>query len=234
MREERSAAETPINVRLTQRDIKTLQFIGEQYTARLDQIRRMLGQQAGAGALTPGMLSESAARVWLNRMKAIGAVEQAMIYYGEPGYVWLTTYGLQIAGLEFKPLKPKLSTLQHHYWCNQVRFFLAERRPGDRWIAERYLRQEQARKIRSNHHAPDVPDAHLVSAETQKPIAIEVELNDKTKMRLKSLFIRRAMEYTTIWYFCGSAARAAVESALKELDPKYQVHFKIYDLPDLH
>jgi hypothetical protein len=85
----------PRRVELTERDLTTLSFIGEQYAARLDQIQRLLGSQAGPGAQTPGMLSESAARVWVSRMKAIEAIEMEKPYRAQPGYL-ISGYGLRV------------------------------------------------------------------------------------------------------------------------------------------
>src|SRR5262249_37333145 len=96
MTDEQTDPTKPDRVELTERDLQTLCFIGEQYAARLDQIQRLLGSQAGPGAQTPGMLSESAARVWVSRMKAIEAIEMEKPYRAQPGYLWLRPAGLRL------------------------------------------------------------------------------------------------------------------------------------------
>jgi hypothetical protein len=229
MTDEQSVTKKPRRVELTERDLTTLSFIGEQYAARLDQIQRLLGSQAGPGAQTPGILSESAARVWVSRMKAIDAVEMEKPYRAQPSYLWLRPAGLRLVELDFKYLKPAISTLNHLYWCNQVRLFLAERRPHDVWQSERFLRREHAQATKEKRPNPDLPDAHLL---TQRgPLAIEVELTDKHQVRLNEVVKKRANTYYTTWYFCGSETRRLVERARLALPQDLQERIQIYDLP---
>ncbi len=229
MTDEQSVAKKPRRVELTERDLTTLCFIGEQYAARLDQIQRLLGSQAGPGAQTPGMLSESAARVWVSRMKAIEAIEMEKPYRAQPSYLWLRPVGLRLVELDFKYLKPAISTLNHLYWCNQVRLFLAERRPHDVWQSERFLRREHAQATLEKRPNPDLPDAHLL---TQRgPLAIEVELTDKHQVRLNEVVKKRATTYYTTWYFCGVETRRLVERARLALPQELQQRIQVYDLP---
>jgi hypothetical protein len=219
-------------VQLTKRDLSVLLFIGEQYVIRFDQLQRLLGKQAGLGLQTPGMLSESAARVWVARMKAIKAIEQEKPYRAQPAYIWLTRAGLRLAHLDFKPLRPATSTLNHLYWCNQARLFMEARRPGEVWVSERRLRSEQAQAIRQRRgRQPETPDAHLL---TQKgTIAIEIEISDKQAARLVELLRRRATEYYTVWYFCSNETQKRVESAKKELISEIRERIQIYSLSQL-
>lgn len=148
-----TAQKKPRRVELTERDLKTLGWIGEQYAAGIDQLQRVLGSQAGPGAETPGLLSKSATRVWVTRMKAVQALEQGKPFSALPSFVWLTRQGLELAGLDFKPLTPKPTTLHHLYQCNQVRLFLAARRAGEPWRSERYLRRDHAQATRQQSSA---------------------------------------------------------------------------------
>ena len=110
-------------------------------------------------------------------MKAIEAIEMEKPYRAQPAFLWLRPAGLRLVELDFKYVKPATSTLNHLYWCSQVRLFLAERRPDDAWRSERYLRREHAQATKEKRPNPDLPDAHLL---TQRgPLAIEVELTDK-------------------------------------------------------
>jgi hypothetical protein len=216
-------------VELTECDLQTLCFIGEQYAARLDQIQRLLGSQAGPRAQTPGMFSESAARVWVSRMKAIEAVEMEKPYRAQPGYLWLRSVSLRLVELDFQYLKLAVSTLGHLYWCNQVRLFLAERRPHDVWRSERFLRREHAQATKEKRPNPDLPDAHLF---TQRgPLAIEVELTDKHQVRLNEVVKKWANAYYTTWYFCSAETRRLVECACAELSQELQQRIQVYDLP---
>jgi hypothetical protein len=220
----------PRRVELTERDIDTLRFIGEQYAAGLDQLQRVLGSQAGPGVQQAGRLSESAMRVWVARMKAVGAIEQAKPFNALPAFVWLRPAGLQLAGLGYKYLKPALTTLNHLYWCNEVRLFLAQRRPGESWIPERQLRSEhaQAATARQRERLPDIPDAHLMTA--NGPIAVEVDITDKQQARLDGIIARRAAQYFTVWYFCSPETKPLVERAKAKLSAQVQPRVSVYDL----
>jgi hypothetical protein len=217
---------------LTERDIDTLRFIGEQYAAAFTQIQRVLGSQAGAGAQQPGLLSESATRVWLGRMKALGVIESEKPFRALPAFVWLRPAGLRLVELDFKYLKPALTTLNHLYWCNEVRLMLAQRRPGDTWRSERYLRSDhvQATKDkRQRQQAPDLPDAILTTQ--NGPLAIEVELTDKQQIRLNGLVARRAAQFYTVWYFCSQETARLVERARGQLAQELQARVQVYPLP---
>ncbi len=215
MEEEKDQQKAPRRVELTERDLSVLRWTGEQYATRLDQAQRLLGQQAGVGAQTPGMLSESATRAWLTRMKAIGAIEMDKPYRAQPPYFWLTIAGLRLINLDFKALRPATNTLNHLYWCGQARLYMAVERPSYVWISERRLRSEHAQATRGHHKAPELPDAHLQT--DVGVIAIEVELTDKQNARLVSLIRRRVTEYYTVFYFCSRETQSHVEAVKKEL-----------------
>jgi hypothetical protein len=223
----------PRNIQLTERDLHTMRWIGEQYAARLDQIQRILGKQSSGELDTPGMLSESAARVWLNRMKEVKAIDQALLFHAQPRYIWLTSYGLDLVGLDFKPLVPKPSTLHHCYQCGQIRLFLAKQRPAWTWKSERYLRSEHAqaaREVKGRRKLPDVPDAELTTP--NGVVAVEAELTDKEASRLYTILRSRANTYYTTWYFCSREAKAAVEAGREMLREDEQARIIIYDLPN--
>lgn len=226
------AARPNRQVQLTERDLQVLRWIGEQTAARADQIAHLLAQQAGPGIQTPGQLSESATRVWRTRMKALGAVKEARGFHNEPSYLWLTGKGLRLAGLDFKPLEPALTSFKHLYWCNEVRLFIAARRPEARWISERELRSEHAQASREKRQVPDIPDALV---ETRNGVAaVEVELTDKQHSRLTRLVRRRANDqrYYTVWYFCSEETHERVARAREELAEAQRAKIKIYTLPE--
>ena len=225
------AARPGRQIQLTERDQGVLRWIGEQTAARADQISRLLAQQAGPGIQVPGQLSTSATCVWRTRMKTLGATREPRGFLNEPSSLWLTGKGLHLAGLDYKPLEPSLTSLKHLYWCNEVRLFIAARRPEDRWISERALRSEHAQASKEKRQAPDIPDA-LVET-TSGLAAVEVELTDKQQSRLVRLVRRRANDqrYYTVWYFCASETRARVVRARAEIPEAQREKIRIYDLP---
>jgi hypothetical protein len=108
------------SVKITERDLSVLRFIGEQYAVRQDQLARLLKRPAG------GALSESATRAVLTRWEKAGLTDSRKVIAGEPRFVWLTRRGLDEAGLSFKPWAPTAASLAHIYWTNQVRMHTEE------------------------------------------------------------------------------------------------------------
>lgn len=234
--QEAQAARPPrqTEVRLTARDLEILRWIGEQCAVRADQVARLLARHAGPGLQTPGTLSESATHVWRTRMKRIGAIGEVRGFYNEPSYIWLTARGLSLAGLDYRVLKPALTSLRHLYWCNEVRLYVFMRRPEAHWIPERTLRSEytQAHAEQGKLQAPDIPDALVETP--NGVVAVEVELTNKQQSRLVRLIRRRASDprYSTIWYFCSAETCKSVTRARTELAEAQRAKIKIYHLPE--
>ena len=114
-------------VRLTERDLWALRWIGEQYAVRMDQLSGLLGSQPGGETSVAGVLSERRTRRVVERWRQARLVETRKILYAEPGWVWLTRAGLRAVGLEVKYLAPRPMWLNHIYWCGQVRRMLRSR-----------------------------------------------------------------------------------------------------------
>jgi hypothetical protein len=220
-------------VQVTTRDLSVLRVIGEQYAVRFDQLQKLLGAQAGRGknpVRTPGVLSLRAVRDWVSRMEAIEAVQTHKPYRGQPPYLWLTGMGLALAGLDFAPMRPAVSTFTHLYWCTQARLFMSVRRAEDVWIGERQLRREHA-QVAHGKKQKDVPDAHLQTA--KGVIAIEIELTAKQADRTRVIVRQRAAEYYTVWYFCGLETFARIEAAKQQLPVEMRERVHVYSLSQL-
>lgn len=231
MREQKEEKKTH-RVELTQRDLDTLRWIGEQYAVRLDQLQRILGAQPGGETQIPGQLSESATRVWLTRMKLLDALDMEKPFRAIPAFVWLRPAGLRLVELEYKYLKPAVTTLNHHYWCNEVRLFLAVRRKEEPWKSERQLRTEHAQaSANKSHHLPDLPDAELLTA--KGALAVEVELSEKQAIRLNDVIYRRIAQYYTTWYFCTPQTAPGVEAVRQKLEPWQRDRIQLYSLSTL-
>jgi len=212
-------------IQLTERDHMILLWIGEQYVINLRQLRVLLAR-GKENNLPP--VSESAAYVWITRMKTLGVIEVVTPFRGWGPFLWLTSTGLRFVGLEFKAMKPAVTTLKHLYWCGQARLFLAQRRPLDTWQSERYLRFEQVRAGKKLDDVRELPDGHLV---TEKGlIAIEVELVPKEVARVVGIMTKRVEAYGTTWYFCSQESHSVATKAHERLMPGAAEHIKIYDL----
>src|SRR5690349_4649438 len=87
-------------IELTDRDLRCLRWIGEQYTVRFDTLQKLLGREPqNLNDNTPhnGVLSERNTRKVIRRWFDEGLVTYKKILVAEPGYVWLTVIGMKTA-----------------------------------------------------------------------------------------------------------------------------------------
>lgn len=153
-------------IRLTDRDLWALRWIGEQYAVRMDQLSRLLGSQPGGETSVEGVLSERRTRRIVERWTQARLVETRKILYAEPGWVWLSRAGLGAVGLQVKYLAPRPIRLSHVFWCGEVRRQL-EAGDGDfEWRSERLLYAFGS--ALNPHH---LPDAELVVGMDHQPEA---------------------------------------------------------------
>ena len=218
---------------------------GPQITPRLEHLFPIIGQQ--------GALRFDHVQRWLalyspepERMKQTGALSTErtrkilapwfqeevfsyrVFYARQKGWLWLTPKGIRYANLHLRYYEPSPASLPHLSAVNEVRLFLARRRPADRWRSERELRAEQL-------SAADGSKRHLPDAElcTEKgTIALEVELTVKAEKRLHEILYDLASNsrYSTIWYFAPEQVRPALVKEVATLPPKYRSVFLVHDL----
>jgi hypothetical protein len=231
-----------IGPQVTPRDLAALQWIGEQYATRLDQLQTVLGRLSTRATKQPGKIAETTARHAIVRWESLGLAESRKILHDQPPWVWLTPLGLRSAGLEFPAWRPGPDTLSHIYWCNQARLYITQRRPEATWESERYLRLALGTlgakgKPPQQTMAKQTPDALLHTPNGL--LAIEVELSAKERQRMARVIRQLVYQYTqaplngTVWYFVSPAARSGVEAALRDLDPEARRHIVVYGLSKL-
>ena len=209
---------------LTQRDLAVLNWIGEQYSARLDQVQRLLGKQALRETQVEGQVSPGTAKRVVNRWERAGWVQSQRFLYAQPSWVWLTKAGLAQLKLPYRAWKPSVGALEHHYQVNQVRLFVEELLGSEaRWLGERHLRREQPQAW---HHA----DAQV---EFEGLVGIEVELSRKKPETLAVILAQLSHDYDAVLYFTYPAIRPLVENALQGLALDQQKKFKIYTLEEM-
>jgi hypothetical protein len=214
------------NVVVTGRDWFVLQWIGEQYAARLDHVQSLLGHEAGKGVKVAGQISRNAARQVVGRWKRAGLADAKKILADEPAWVWLTARGLHELGLAFKPYTPSLARLEHLHRVNQVRMALEEQRPDDVWFSEREFRADMV--YEKGVILPHIPDGIL---ETQRgDIAIEVELTVKKPADLEAILRELARDYVQVWYFATTETRDAVRAARKRIGASCEERVLIHSL----
>lgn len=194
------------SIKVTERDLSVLRFIGEQYAVRHDQLARLLKRPA------EGALSESGTRAVVSRWEKAGLTDSRKVIADEPKFIWLTRKGLDEVGLSFKPWAPTAASLAHIFWTNQVRMHTEERHPQSSWRSERELRKGRVMQSISTGQAHEV-DAEIHLAEGI--VAVEVELTAKSADRRRSIMAEVVQRYATVWYFAPTnVASLLQESAL--------------------
>ena len=210
-------------VRLTERDLWALRWIGEQYAVRMDQLSGLLGSQPGGETSLAGVLSERRTRRVVERWRRAKLVETQKILYAEPGWVWLTRTGLRAVGLEVKYLAPRPMWLNHVYWCGQVRRMLEADQPELRWRSERLLYAFGSG--RDPHH---LPDAEIL--DDTVIVAVEVELTPKHLKRLIDIVAWHSYDYERTRYHVAPAAERGLARAIEKLTPQQQQRLHVVRL----
>src|SRR3954468_23771372 len=195
-------------VRATERDLRLLRWVAEQYAVSIPQLARLMGR------------SEHAAR-WLRaRWQRAGWVQGRTLLVGRPVFVWLTRDGSRVAGAAFKAWEPNAGALAHIEAVNDVRLLVAQRRPEAVWVCEREL---SARPLPG---APSVrahrPDA-VVNVDGDRRVAVEVELTLKSRARLERIVGQLLGEYDAVWYFAAPAPASALAGIAERVGGRLQV-----------
>lgn len=225
------------------RDLVVLLWIAQQYAARLDHVQELLSRMPGRGGkqVSTSGLTLSAVLQVVDRWVTLGLVEYKRIYDGEPGWVWLTPYGLRMLHLPLARHTPAESTLPHLHNINRVRLEVEHRHPDYQWVSERMLRAAQTRREEGSL-VPHLPDAQV---RAPKAIALEVERSPKAPKELDNILTEllitgtptadaeHPLTYTTVWYFVTAHTRRAVEEARDRLLAELQARVKVYSLETL-
>ena len=208
-------------IRLTDRDLLVLKWIGEQYAARLDILQLLLGRDAEQPTKIPGVVTESTARRVVSRWKAEGLVESRRFFFGKPEWVWLTPTGLSQMDLAYRSWSPKVSTLNHFHSVNQVRLRIEKGyEESFVWRSERTLR-----RLYRDNKGIHVPDAELLHE--AGVIGIEVELTQKSQQRIRDIVDKLAHQYEQVWYFVNQTTEQAVRAEVAHFD---EGKFHLYDI----
>jgi hypothetical protein len=200
----------------TQRDIDSITWVAEQRAARFDQLTLVLERQLGGPTKVAGQLSEATARSIVKRWQRAGFIRFASILAREPGWVWVTQKGLRALGLDYRMWEPKLGSITHVYWVNEVRLWCEQHHPSGEWIPERTLRKQEL------DHFPD--GEYVLKGTT---VAIEVELSPKEEGWLNDIIDRLCQRYSSIWYFLLPERLADLQKALAALQPEDQRRFSL-------
>lgn len=211
---------------LTERDVRSLVWMGEQFAIRFDHLQILAGRLSENPEALPaqGLSYQATYRISTRWVKA-GLAVRKKILVGEPMWLWLTRRGIEQVGLELPYHQPAISRLAHIHAVNAVRL-LVEARLGDRvrWIGERAANMQRMAAGKT----------HLVDGElryqTGEVVAVEVELTQKRRVRLRRILEELRQDYYTVWYFVAPECRTAVEHAIQQLEG-HEKTFVVYPLP---
>jgi len=219
---------------LTPRDRICLTWIAMQYAIRLDQLQRLLFRY------TPEQdrykLKVGADRLSLDRTYEIiekwreqGYIEKGGILHRDKLWIWVSRAGLRACQLPFSTSgKPAPGRVPHLFYINQIRLYIEDKRPDDRWTSERQIRRDAGAPTKGED-LPHVPDA-ILTATTGKITALEIERSSKTEDELLADLRELAVTYKSIWYFTTTATKRQLEAVLVEMSEEMRKPFRLYSL----
>lgn len=181
---------------ITTRDMRALQWMGEQYGARYDLLSVLLGRLSSAS--DGGPLSESGVRAQVARWRRMGLVTTERLL----GHMWVlpTARGLARAGVSYPTWQAPATRLDHVHAVGTVRLhFERKRRAAEStWVSERALLSERGQ---ATWH---VFDGLLDPLDSAAPVwGIEVELTPKTRKRYSEEVFSSIRPGTSgVVYFC--------------------------------
>jgi hypothetical protein len=228
---------------VTARDVAALRWIGQQYTARTDVLRVLLGRLSPVATRVEGQIGEETLRQILDRW----ADRELIVRERLLGHLWVapTPKALRLVGLDVRPWSFVVPWLGHYHAVAVVRLHLEPRIPsGGRWLSERELRQGGARQVPDGAiELPDDPDAGPSTGtygqdEDAPParVGIEVELSRKTIARLRHKWTRTrsGVWQRTDYYAAPDVHGYLLERLVRlELDQAQRARIRIHPLPQV-
>jgi hypothetical protein len=240
---EESASRRPrwdIDAGITERDVAALYWLGQQYAARSDVLRVLLGRLSPGSPKVTGQLSEQTLRQILGRWEDRGLIARDRLL----GFQWVapTVKALRLVGLEVRGWSFVIPQLAHVHAVGVVRVALEPSIPeGGRWLSERELRREAGKS-----HVPDAaielpedPDTEARSGlygedvdPLPKRVAVEVELTRKGAARLREAWTRpRHGRWTRTVYYAPPEVAGYLTGQLARVRPRHPI--QVHPLPEV-
>jgi hypothetical protein len=225
---------------ITDRDVTALRWLGQQYAARSDVLRVLLGRLSPGSPRVAGQLGEQTLRQILDRWEDRGLVERDRLL----GHLWVapTTKALRLVGLDVRAWSFVIPQLAHVHAVAVVRLALEPSIPeGGCWLSERELRREAGKS-----HVPDgavqLPDAPNLETGAglygedvdplPKRIAIEVELTRKGAARLREAWTRpRHGRWQRTVYYAPPEVAGYLTGQLARIRPRHPI--QVHALPEV-
>jgi hypothetical protein len=215
---------------ITERDVAALVWLGQQYAARSDVLRVLLGRLSPGSPRVTGQLGEETLRQILDRWDERGLITRDRLL----GYLWVapTARALRLVGLDMRAWSFVIPQLAHVHAVGVVRLALEPSiPPGGRWLSERELRGESTRHVPDGAvELPDDPDATGTGLYGQdvdplpKRVAVEVELTRKTAARLRENWQRpRHGRWQRTVYYAPPEVADYLASQVERIQPKHRI-----------
>jgi hypothetical protein len=213
-------------------------WLGQQYAARSDVLRILLGRLSPGSPKVAGQIGEQTLRQILDRWESRGLVERDRLL----GFVWAapTNKALRLVGLDVRPWSFVIPQLAHVHAVGVVRLALEPSIPaGGRWVSERELRGESTRHVPDGAvELPDNPNDTSTGLYGQdvdplpKRVAVEVELSRKAAARLRENWTRpRHGRWTRTVYYAPPEVAAYLASQVERINPKHRIDVRL--LPEV-
>jgi hypothetical protein len=225
---------------ITERDVAALRWLGQQYAARSDVLRVLLGRLSPGSPRVAGQLGDETLRQILDRWDDRGLIARDRLL----GFQWVapTSKALRLVGLDVRAWSFVIPQLAHVHAVGVVRLALEPQIPqGGCWLSERELRQEAGKSHVPDGavQLPDDPEAGVGSGlygEDVDPlprrIAVEVELTRKTAARLREAWLRpRHGRWQQSVYFAPPEVASYLAGQLARIRPRRRI--EVHPLPEV-
>jgi hypothetical protein len=225
---------------ITDRDVAALRWLGQQYAARSDVLRVLLGRLSPGSPRVEGLLGEETLRDVVARWEDRGLVARDRLL----GHLWVapTTKALRLVGLDVRAWSFVIPQLPHVHAVGIVRLALEPTIPaGGRWLSERELRRETGKSDGPDGavQLPDDPEAIAGSGlygedvdPLPKRVAVEVELTGKGAARLREAWTRpRHGRWTRTVYYAPPEVAGYLTGQLQRIRPRHPI--QVHPLPQV-
>jgi hypothetical protein len=225
---------------ITDRDVAALRWLGQQYAARSDVLRVLLGRLSPGSPRVEGQLGEETLRQILDRWEDRGLIARDRLL----GHLWVapTAKALRLVGLDVRAWSFVIPQLAHVHAVGVVRLALEPSIPaGGRWLSERELRREAGKSLVPDGavQLPDDPDleagAGLYGEDVDplpRRVAVEVELTRKGAARLREAWTRpRHGRWTRTVYYAPPEVAGYLSGQLARIRPRH--HIQVHPLPEV-
>jgi hypothetical protein len=225
---------------ITDRDVAALRWLGQQYAARADVLRVLLGRLSPGSPRVEGQLGEETLRQILDRWEDRGLIARDRLL----GHLWVapTVKALRLVGLDVRAWSFVIPQLAHVHAVAVVRLALEPSIPeGGRWLSERELRREAGKSYVPDGavQLPDDPEAAagagLYGEEVDplpKRVAVEVELTRKGAARLREAWTRpRHGRWQRTVYYAPPEVASYLTGQLQRIRPRHPT--QVHPLPEV-